>query len=150
MERTSHCQLNGQDGVAIAMADSVTATIERAHIIHNRTGSHEMTSWRSAADEVRWVARVYSRLVLDLLSTRILVHLLLRIACPWRAAIGWRLGELRLLGLLAGVVVRPGAVAHVQREAHVRRGLPRRRRTLLLWGRRVRHRRPGLGRRCAS
>lgn len=32
-ERAAHCQLHGQDGVGVAVAHAVAATIERAHIV---------------------------------------------------------------------------------------------------------------------
>lgn len=53
-QRTTDGQLDGHDGVAVAVADAVAAAVESAYVVHGSTRACEMALWRSTS----WHGRV--------------------------------------------------------------------------------------------
>jgi hypothetical protein len=72
-QRSTDGQLNGHDGVAVAVADAVTSTIECAHVIHRCTRACEVALRRSASWHSRLSAGVVWTFRFFLLFLRILI-----------------------------------------------------------------------------
>jgi hypothetical protein len=70
-ERAADGQLDGHDGVAVAVADAVAAAVESADVVDGRARAGEVALRRSAAGHLRLSARVVGPLGLFLLFLRI-------------------------------------------------------------------------------
>jgi hypothetical protein len=70
-ERAADGQLDGHDGVAVAVADAVAAAVERADVVDSRARAGEVALRRGAAGHLRLSARVVGSLGLFLLFLRI-------------------------------------------------------------------------------
>lgn len=89
LQRTAHGQLDGEDGVAVPVTDTVTPAVEGADVVDGRRGSNEVCRGRRAPNEVGRIARVDRRL-LDIV-------LLWQVRALGRTVeIGGRSSELRL------------------------------------------------------
>lgn len=66
-QRTAYSELDGDDGVAVAVGDAVAAAIKSAYIVDGRARTGEMTLRRSAAGHLRLSADVDGTLWLFLL-----------------------------------------------------------------------------------
>ncbi len=127
IHRTPHGQLNGQDGVAVAMANPVAPAIEGAHVVDRGRNAGKLAGGGRAADLVDGAHSGPGLLIVLVAVVVILVqpHLLRGVAAVGRTRVGGRRGELRLLA----VVRRLGRVAPVQRQVRL---LWRRREPMLL------------------
>lgn len=102
-QRSTDGQLNGHDGVAVAVADAVTSTIECAHVVHRCTRACEVALRRSAS----W----HSRLSAGVVWTFRFFLLFLRILICRRPGVVWEL-LIRLLhwadpsGIVADITIR--------------------------------------------
>lgn len=70
-ERTADCQLDGDDGVAVAVADAIAAAVESADVVDGRARAGEVALRRSAARHGRVSAGVVWSLGLFLLFLRV-------------------------------------------------------------------------------
>ena len=71
LERTADRKLDGDDGVAVAVADTIAATVESANIVDCRAGAGEVALWWGTARHGRESAGVVWSLGLFLLFLRI-------------------------------------------------------------------------------
>lgn len=70
-ERTADGQLDGDNGVAVAVTDTVAAAVERADVVDGRARAGEVALWRGAAGHGGVSAGVVGSLGLFLLFLRV-------------------------------------------------------------------------------
>lgn len=133
---TAHGQLDGQNGIAVPVADTVGSAVESTHVVNDGRGAGEVAAGRGSAHQVGRVTCIDGWFLLITLRDGWFLHLL--IVVLGRSGIVWWVFRLLVLlvlllgGTVVAVIRSSGAMAHVEGQAHIRNLCLRRRRLLLL------------------